>query len=257
MSDARSEILGRIGDALSDVDPVDALSIDAPSREPWKGSDPTGVPRAYRRVGEATPGHEGHREVVERFVERVTEYRATVERVRGEDLSATVAAACRSLQVRRLAVPGDLPEGWLSELKGGVEVLRDGRSDHGNAPAPTPEPDLGPDTGPLSIHDLDQCQAVLTGCAVAVAETGTIILDGGCAQGRRVLTLVPDLHFCVVRTDQVVDLVPEGMARLKERVREGGSPLTLISGPSATSDIELDRVEGVHGPRTLHVFLVD
>jgi len=251
MSDARSEILRRISQALLDVHPPDASFRERPV-----GHD---VPRTYRRVGEAAHGDAAHGDaahddaphdrVLQRFVERVGEYRATVERVSGRELPAAVGAACRSLQVRRLAVPGDLPEGWLSEVEDGVEVLRDGRSDHGNAP--------GPDSGALSIHDLDRCQGILTGCAVAIAETGTIILDGGPAQGRRALTLVPDLHFCVVRADQVVDLVPEAMAQLGDTVRQEGSPLTLISGPSATSDIELDRVEGVHGPRTLHVFLVD
>lgn len=250
MSDARSGILRRISQALLDVHPPDASSRERPV-----GHD---VPRTYRRVGEAAHGDAAHDGVLQRFVERVTEYRATVERVRAGDLSATVAAACRSLAVRRLAVPGDLPEEWLSgAAAGGVEVLRGGPFDHGNAPGPLAGPHSPPHTGALPIHELDRCQAVLTGCAVAVAETGTIILDGGYAQGRRALTLVPDLHFCVVRADQVVDLVPEAMAQLGDTVRQEGSPLTLISGPSATSDIELDRVEGVHGPRTLHVFLVD
>lgn len=232
MSDARAEILRRISEALTDIPPSEATSRE-------RGEGPS-VPRAYRRLGQAAFGDTEYPQVLERFVERVTEYRATVERVRAGDLSATVAAACRTLAVRRLAVPGDLPEEWLfGAAAGGVAVLRDG-------PA-----------GALPTHELDRCQAVLTGCAVALAETGTIILDGGRAQGRRALTLVPDLHFCVVREDQVVDLVPEAMAQLGDTVRQEGSPLTLISGPSATSDIELDRVEGVHGPRTLHVFLVD
>jgi L-lactate dehydrogenase complex protein LldG len=247
MSDARAEIFHRIEEALADVAPP-----GAPSREtaPLDAEGGHPIPRAYCRTGEGVHGEEGHARVVQRFQERVSEYRATVERVAGGDLPAAVAAACRSLQVRRLVVPADLPEEWIAELEEGVEVVRDGPSSHGDAP----EVAQG---APLSTQELDRCQAVLTGCAVAVAETGTVILDDGRAQGRRSLTLIPDLHFCVVRADQVVDLVPEGMARLGHTVRESGSPLTLISGPSATSDIELDRVEGVHGPRTLHVFLVE
>jgi L-lactate dehydrogenase complex protein LldG len=107
----------------------------------------------------------------------------------------------------------------------------------------------------LSVAQLDGLDGALTGCAVAIAETGTFVLDGGPGQGRRALTLVPDLHICVVREDQVVGLVPEAVRELEDAVR-AGRPLTFVSGPSATSDIELDRVEGVHGPRVLHVVLV-
>ena len=111
-----------------------------------------------------------------------------------------------------------------------------------------------PDAG-LAPHELDALDGALTGCALAIAETGTIVLDAGAAQGRRALTLVPDYHLCVVAEDAVVDLVPEAVERLQPAVEEG-RPLTLVSGPSATSDIELNRVEGVHGPRTLHVVIV-
>jgi L-lactate dehydrogenase complex protein LldG len=129
---------------------------------------------------------------------------------------------------RRVVTPVDVPEDWLRGYQGMVL----------------------PDDG-LTVADLDGADAVLTGCAVAIAETGTIVLDGGAGQGRRALSLVPDHHVCVVAADQVVGTVPAGLRRLTPT-----RPLTFISGPSATSDIELNRVEGVHGPRRLHVLLV-
>ncbi len=112
---------------------------------------------------------------------------------------------------------------------------------------------LGDLLGELSTHELDALDGVITGCTVAIAETGTLILSGGAMEGRRALTLVPDVHICVVRTDQIVETVPEAFAALRGRERR---PLTLVSGPSATSDIELERVEGVHGPRTLIVVIL-
>ncbi len=107
----------------------------------------------------------------------------------------------------------------------------------------------------LSATELDRLDGALTGCAAGIAETGTFVLDGGPGQGRRALTLVPDLHICVIGEAQISGLVPETVERLEPAVREG-RPLTFVSGPSATSDIELNRVEGVHGPRTLHVLVV-
>ncbi|MGH2803792.1 MAG: LutC/YkgG family protein, partial [Thermoleophilaceae bacterium] len=127
--------------------------------------------------------------------------------------------------------PEDLPQDWRPE---GAELV--------------------PDSG-LSPTELNELDGALTGCALAIAETGTIVLDGGAAQGRRALTLVPDYHLCVVPADAIVGLVPEAVERLEPAVQEG-RPLTFIAGPSATSDIELNRVEGVHGPRTLHVVVV-
>jgi L-lactate dehydrogenase complex protein LldG len=180
------------------------------------------IPRAYRRTGE--PGVD----VVALFAERAADYRATVQRVSADDLSDAIARALAGRGVWRVAVPDEVVAGWLAAAD--VEALAD-------------DP-------PLTTAQLDAADGVVTGVALAVADTGTIVLDAGPAQGRRALTLLPDLHLCVVRTDQIVASVPEAVARLDPR-----RPLTWISGPSATSDIELNRVEGVHGPRTLHILI--
>jgi L-lactate dehydrogenase complex protein LldG len=182
------------------------------------------IPRGYTR-SRAPADLLGH------FVDRVADYRAAVQRVASAALSATVAEACDRYGVRTLLVPADAPVEWTAALRG-ITVVRD-------------EP-------PLGVADLDRADAVLTGAAVGIAETGTIVLNAGSGQGRRALSLVPDVHLCVVRAQQVVDDVPAAVARLRP-----DRPLTWISGPSATSDIELDRVEGVHGPRTLHVLLLE
>ena len=184
------------------------------------------VPRDYRRRSERSAEAN-----VALFAERVGEYRATVRRAAPAELPQALAELCRDQNVRRLAVPADLPQAWRPE---GVELVGDSG---------------------LSADELDQLDGALTGCALAIAETGTIVLDGGAAQGRRALTLVPDYHLCVVAEEQVTGLVPEAVERLGPAIEEG-RPLTFVSGPSATSDIELNRVEGVHGPRTLHVVIV-
>jgi L-lactate dehydrogenase complex protein LldG len=161
---------------------------------------------------------------VARFAERVSDYRATVREA--DDVAATIAQVCAEHEARRLGIPAALP--WRPH---GVELVED----HG-----------------LSAGELDELDGALTGCALAIAETGTIILDGGERSGRRALTLVPDLHVCVVERSQVVATVSDAI-----RALDGGrGPFTFVSGPSATSDIELDRVEGVHGPRRLEVLLV-
>jgi L-lactate dehydrogenase complex protein LldG len=168
-------------------------------------------------------------DVLHLFAERVADYRATVHRVTPADLAETVAKVLGEHGVRRLATPPDVPPEWLAEAA--VEVVAD--------------------DGTLTAPELDRLDGVITGSAVGIAETGTIVLDGGATQGRRALSLVPDFHLCLIRTDQVVGTVPEGIGRL-----EPTRPLTFISGPSATSDIELRRVEGVHGPRTLVVLVI-
>ncbi|HEX8199832.1 MAG TPA: LUD domain-containing protein [Isosphaeraceae bacterium] len=185
------------------------------------------VDRSYRRTDPSPRA-----EVVARFAERVAEYRAVVRSVAPEDLPGAIAAACAARGVRRLVVPADLPEGWAPA---GVELLRD--------PG-------------LTDAQLDESDGVLTASALGIAQTGTIVLDGGPGQGRRAITLLPDYHLCVVRAEQVVGLVPEAVERLDAAARDPRRPITWISGPSATSDIELNRVEGVHGPRTLEVLIV-
>jgi L-lactate dehydrogenase complex protein LldG len=169
--------------------------------------------------------------VVELFAERAAEYQTEVRRVSPDRLSVELAGALHSRGARRIAVPAGLPASWLSELDAEVEP-------HGDDP-------------PLTVTDLEGLDGVVSGCAVAIAETGTIILDAGPGQGRRVLTLLPDYHLCVVDAGQIVATLSEGLARL-DPIR----PQTWISGPSATSDIELDRVEGVHGPRILEVLII-
>jgi L-lactate dehydrogenase complex protein LldG len=183
------------------------------------------IPRDYRTSDERDADA-----LVAELIDRLRDYKAQVELIEPAALPAAIAAACERYGIRRLVVPADMPAEWIPA---GVEARRD-------------DP-------PLANADLDQSDGVLTGCAYAVAQTGTIVLDGGARQGRRALSLVPDRHLCVVRVEQVVGIVPEVIARLAD---QPARPITFISGPSATSDIELSRVEGVHGPRTLHVLLV-
>lgn len=212
MSDSRTEVLNRIRSALKDVSTIEK---------------PEDVPVARDYITEPTTSRH---EIIERFIERVAEYKAIVKRVNEPELKAAIEASCRARNAKRIVVPTDMPQHWLPE---GVESL--------------------PDTG-LSYDELDKLDGVLTGCALGISQTGTIILDGGVAQGRRVISLLPDYHLCVVFARQVVGLVPEAFRQLNATASR---PMTLISGPSATSDIELNRVEGVHGPRTLEVLVVE
>lgn len=185
------------------------------------------APRGYRREGALDA--EQRRAL---FCERVGDYRADVSVVSALDVAKAIAAACAARGAMRVAAPSGLPSDWRPASVGLVD--EDG----------------------LTAHDLDRLDGVVTGCTLAIAETGTIVLTAGSREGRRASTLVPDLHVCVVEADQIVELVPEAMARLAELVRTERRPVTMISGPSATSDIELSRVEGVHGPRTLVVLVV-
>ncbi|HEY2795231.1 MAG TPA: LUD domain-containing protein, partial [Micromonosporaceae bacterium] len=153
------------------------------------------------------------------------DYKATVHR--STDLVATIAQVLTARGRRRMIAPADLPEEWR-----------------------IPGVDWTLDDPALDIDTMAASDGVLTGCSAAIAETGTIILDSGVAQGRRALTLLPDYHLCVIRAEQIVGTVPEAIARVRP-----DRPITFISGPSATSDIEFNRVEGVHGPRTLDVII--
>ncbi len=195
-----------------------------PGSGPGAHSDPAPLP-SYREQGDLA----GTR-LIDLLEERLIDYRAAVRRAGVTGLADAVATALTERGARRVVVPPGLD---LPALPDGIEAVTDDG---------------------LTADELDAFDGVVTGAAVAIAETGTIVLDGSPDQGRRAITLVPDYHLCLVRTAQVVELVPEAIARLAPRA---GQPLTWISGPSATSDIELNRVEGVHGPRTLEVILVE
>ena len=218
---AREEVLARIRTALGSP----ARTSSAPDSSAPDGQAPPGdpVPRGYR-----TSGDLGTAQLLDLLAERLRDYGCTVRRTAPSQVMAAVGEALGQRGARRIVLPPGLD---LAELPAGVDIV----ADDGLSPAA-----------------LDAVDGVITGAAVAIAETGTIVLDGSPDQGRRALSLVPDYHLCVVRAEQVVGLVPEALARL-----DPGRPLTWISGPSATSDIELDRVEGVHGPRTLDVILVE
>ncbi|MFD1541471.1 LutC/YkgG family protein [Nonomuraea guangzhouensis] len=181
-------------------------------RRAVEGAPEVAIPRGYRTAAPVE-------DLVGLFAERVDDYRAVVHVLSSAEVPGEIAELVAG---RRMVVPDGLPPEW--RVPGGVAGG--------------------------TVAELDGADGVVTGCAVAIAETGTIVLDAGPGQGRRAQTLVPDYHLCVVRADQIVAGVPEAVARL-DPVR----PLTWISGPSATSDIELNRVEGVHGPRTLEVII--
>ncbi|GAA2670242.1 LUD domain-containing protein [Streptomyces aculeolatus] len=189
------------------------------------GTPEPAVPRDYLRVhGDRSPA-----ESVDLLAENLADYRALVHRTDTGGLPGLLARLFAERGTRTLLVPDGLPPAWTAAV----------------------DADRVPDRAASTARELDAVDSVLTGCALAVAETGTLVLDAGPGQGRRRITLIPDHHVCVVRVpEQVVDSLPQAMERL-----DPARPLTWISGPSATSDIELDRVEGVHGPRTLEVVL--
>jgi L-lactate dehydrogenase complex protein LldG len=211
---ARAEILRRVRAAVGDERAAEAALAPADGA----------ATQAYLRS-------HADAEVTELFAERVADYRAVVSRVAAAEVPAAIAAAAAALGLAVVVVAPGFPPAWLPG-SGGVTWRAD-------------DP-------PLSVEDLDRCDAALTTAALGIAVTGTIVLDASAGQGRRALTLVPDAHLCVVRADQIEPDVPDALGRL-----DPSRPLTFISGPSATSDIELERVEGVHGPRTLHVIIAE
>jgi L-lactate dehydrogenase complex protein LldG len=211
---AREEVLARIATAHRIAPPPKLTYQD--------------ITRGYRTTSDSSV-----EVLTELLIDRLVDYRALVRQSSVDDLGATIATALEERDARTLVAPAGLDPSWTASLS--VNVLVDG---------------LSPDDQ-LSVSELDAVDGVITNCAVAIAETGTLILDGSPGQGRRILTLIPDYHVCVVLPGQIVADVPQALARL-----EPARPLTMISGPSATSDIELNRVEGVHGPRTLEVIIV-
>lgn len=193
-------------------------------RNAIKGAPAPAIPRDY--VRQLDHDQEG---LIALFAERVDDYRAEVRQLTRANLASTIGDVLAAHSATSVVVPDDLDPHWLTTVT--CEVVRDNTA--------------------LTARELDRVGAVITGSAVGVALTGTIVLDAGPLQGRRVISLIPDLHICVVDADAIVGTVSEAVARL-----DGTRPLTWISGPSATSDIELDRVEGVHGPRTLVVLII-
>jgi L-lactate dehydrogenase complex protein LldG len=211
---AREEVLARIAAAYRAAPPAELSYSD--------------ITREYRTTSDLEAAA-----LTELLIDRLVDYRALVRECTGDDLDAEIADALATRGAETVVAPTGLDPSWTGHFSG--TVLTDGMS-------------VGDQ---LSVTELDEVDGVITSCAVAIAETGTLILDGSPGQGRRIITLIPDYHLCVVFADQIVADVPEALARL-----EATRPLTMISGPSATSDIELNRVEGVHGPRTLEVIIV-
>ena len=211
---AREEVLARIRSA-HDIAPPPSLRYEDIRRE-------------YR-----TSSDSSLEALTELLIDRLVDYRAQVRQCAADDLAATISNALTERGAQSMVAPHGLDSACTAGAA--TSVLTDGLAHNDQ----------------LSVAQLDAVDGVITTCAVAIAETGTLILDGSSGQGRRVLTLIPDYHLCVVFPDQIVADVPQALARL-----EATRPLTMISGPSATSDIELNRVEGVHGPRTLEVIIV-
>ena len=181
------------------------------------------IPRNYVRQGSLDLEAK-----LDLLVDRLHDYGATVFHSRDGEIASAVASALRARAKSSLLIPRDLPRAWLPD---GFQFFREGSN----------------------YHEVDLSEGVLTDCALAIASTGSIILRHSAGEARRALSLIPDYHLCVVFAGQVVETVPEGIQQMKAFAN---IPITTIAGPSATADIEMIRVKGVHGPRTLDVILV-
>lgn len=223
MSEARRAILNTIRRCL----PTPGLGSDP--------SDPRGMRRRYRRKGKMDSP-----DLMDLLEARLRDYRASVSRCSGRELSRVLAERLASLSGGMVVAPRDLPQSWLTGVPAGDILIRR---------------DQDPDA--LEPTELASARGAVSGCSLAIAETGTLVLASGATEGRRAITLLPDYHLCVVFSHQVVETVPEGVEEMRALAVDARAPITLVSGPSATSDIELIRVEGVHGPRTLDVVLVE
>jgi len=166
------------------------------------------------------------------FAHRVEEYKAWVGQCDSQSVASIIDQRIVFHGFRSLVVPTDFAPNWRPRV---ISLIEDNQ---------------------LTAAQIASTDGVISTCALGIAQTGTIVLDGGIGQGRRMMTLLPDYHCCVVPASLIVGTVPEAFARLADEVRQRRAPMTFISGPSATSDIELNRVEGVHGPRTLEVIIV-
>ena len=210
---AREEVLRRIRAAKGGAANAEAV------RAGWSALE-----RRYRRETTRSP-----ETILELLVDRLRDYDARVVRVGHAEVAASTAGMLAERKVQRMVVPAGFPAEWLP---GGVEIV----VDEG-----------------LAAGELDAVDGVMTGATLAIAETGTVVLQNVPGQGRRAVTLVPDYHLCVVRVEDVVETVPEAIARLQATAELA---TTFVSGPSATADIEMTRIKGVHGPRFLDVILV-
>jgi L-lactate dehydrogenase complex protein LldG len=217
-SEHRTRILGSIRTALSITGGAGATQTEI-------AAEYAAIPRAYTRSG-ALQGEA----LLDKFADRLLEYDAGIYRVSAGELAGVIAEALQKRGKTGLALSPGMPEEWL------------------------PQGFAFADASEWDAHQLDRSEGVLSGCTVAIAETGTIVLQNAAAQGRRILSLVPDYHLCIVYEEQIVGTVPEAFDRLKETAT---LPTTFISGPSATADIEMTRIKGVHGPRFLDVIIVE